>query len=36
MENYISKKYIEDSPNTLTIEGAETILFQMKNIYAKF
>ena len=37
MENYIQEKYIEKSPNPLTIEGTETILFQMKNrIYAKF
>ena len=35
MENYIPEKYIEDSPNPLTIEGTETILFQMKNCLCK-
>ena len=35
MENYIPEKYIENSPNPLTIEGTETILFQMKNCICK-
>ena len=35
MENYIQEKYIENSPNPLTIEGTETILFQMKNSICK-
>jgi len=35
MEIYIPEKYIEDSPNPLTIEGTETILFQMKNCLCK-
>ena len=35
MENYIPEKYIEKSPNPLTIEGTEIILFQMKNCICK-
>jgi len=35
MENYIPETCIEDSPNPLTIEGTETILFQMKNCLCK-
>ena len=35
MDNFIEEKYIEKSPNPITIEGTENILHQMKNCICK-
>ena len=35
MKNYIEEKYIDNSVNSLSIEGMENILYQMKNCICK-
>ena len=35
MDDFIQEKYIEKSPNPITIEGTENILYQMKNSICK-
>ena len=35
MEEFVNEKYIEDSVNPVSIEGIETILYQMKNCVCK-
>ena len=35
MDNYIEEQFIEKSPNPITIDGTENILYQMKNCICK-